>query len=487
MLLGEVFRGGEVMKRWQIVVALVFAAGALGGFFCAGLGIFPSHLPAYEFQQKELTEELSKLPAPSKRLVTVAKLVTPAVVHITCRGERRVHDPFADLFGEFFRRRRGPNVVPTTSFGSGVIVDKDGHVLTNHHVIRSAKKVTVKLGDGREFEAGILGSDPKTDLAVLKISASNLPTAQMGDSDKIEVGEWVLAIGNPFGLEQTVTSGIISAKGRANVGIAEFEDFIQTDAAINPGNSGGPLVNMDGKIIGITSAIASNTGGYQGIGFAIPTNMARAVMKAIIKEGQVRRGWLGVYITDLTPQLAKDLDIPYRRGAYVDDVVPDSPAAKAGLKEGDIITKVNGAGLTSARQLRNVIATTEIGKSITLTYCRGGKESECKATVVAPEPGAQFKGLETETALGMTVVNLTRDFASRYGYEGKQGVLVIKVEEDGIAAQAGIEPKDLIAGINNRRTTDIKEFRRLAREIKPGRRFRIHVWSGDTYKEFIGR
>ena len=475
------------MKRWQVVVALVFIAGAIGGFCCSQFDIFPSRLPAYQFQQEKLTEELSKVPAPSRRFVTVARLVTPTVVHITCRGEQRVSDPFADFFGEFFGRRFGRRIVPTTAFGSGVIVDSGGHVLTNHHVIRNASKVVVKLGDGREFEAQVLGSDPQTDLAVLKIPGDNLPAAELGDSDKIEVGEWVLAVGNPFGLEQTVTSGIISAKGRANVGIAEFEDFIQTDAAVNPGNSGGPLVSMDGKVIGITSAIASNTGGYQGIGFAIPANMARVVMDEIISQGKVRRGWLGIYMVDLTQQLAKDLGIPYVRGVYVDQVVPESPAAKAGLREDDIITKANGAELTSSAQLRNVIATTGIGKTITMTYSRDGKERECSATVVMPEPGAEFKGLQTETGLGMTVANLTAALASRFGYEGKEGVLVVKVEKDGLADQAGIGPKDLILGINNYRTTTTGEFRRMAGSVKAGRRVTIHVQRGDTVQVLVIR
>lgn len=471
------------MKRWQILLMVVFALGVLGGFFCSNLGIFTPRLPAYSLQQKELRQELANVPMPSQRFAVVAKLVTPAVVHITSRGERRVHDPFAEFFGEFFRRRRGPSVVPITSFGSGVIVDKKGHVLTNHHVIRGATRVVVKLGDRREFEGKILGSDPQTDLALLKISGENLPTAALGDSDKIEVGEWVLAIGNPFGLEQTVTAGIISAKGRANVGIAEFEDFIQTDAAINPGNSGGPLVDMDGKVIGITSAIASNTGGYQGIGFAIPINMARAVMRDIIKQGKVRRGWLGVYIVDLTPQLAKDLGISYTPGVYVSEVMPESPAAAAGLKAGDIITKANGADLTSVTQLRSIIATTEVGKFITLTYTRDAELKECKATIVLPEAGAELKGRETASALGMTVTNLIPELASRYGYEDEQGVLVVSVQTQGVAADAGIRPGDLILRINNRHTTDINKFQQLAKTIKPGQRFTIRFKRGNRITE----
>jgi serine protease Do len=474
------------MKSWQIILILVFAVGLIAGFCCSRFNIFPSRLPAYPEVQSKLARELGKLPAPSKRFVLVAKLVTPAVVHVTTRGERRVHDPFADFFREFSPRRRG-GMMPVTSFGSGVIVDTKGHVITNHHVVQYAREVTVKLGDGRQFEAAVLGSDPQTDLAILKISGSNLPTAELGNSDKIEVGEWVLAIGNPFGLEQTVTSGIISAKGRSNVGIAELEDFIQTDAAVNPGNSGGPLVGMNGKVIGITSAIASNTGGYQGIGFAIPASMVRVVMKGILKQGKVLRGWLGVYITDMTQELAKELGITYRRGVYVEEVVPDSPAAKAGLKEGDVVTKANGEKLTSATQLRNVIAATEIGKELRLSYCRGDKEGQCSATIVTPDPGSEFKGLETETGLGMTVANLTRAVASRYGYEEGEGVLVVKVEKGGLADQAGIQPREVIVGINSFQVTDVKAFRRLSSRVRPGRSVTIHVKNGDTLRVLMIR
>ncbi len=474
------------MKGWQIVLILVFAAGLIGGFYCSRFGIFPSNLPAYPQEQDKLSKEIAKLPAPSKRFVLVAKLVTPAVVHVATRGERRVQDPFADFFRDFLPRRRG-GVVPFTSFGSGVIVDEKGYVITNHHVVQHAREVTVKLGDGREFEAAVLGSDPKTDLAVLKIAGKNLPVAELGDSGKIEVGEWVLAIGNPFGLEQTVTGGIISAKGRSNVGIAELEDFIQTDAAVNPGNSGGPLVSMNGKVIGITSAIASNTGGYQGIGFAIPSNMAGAVMKGIIKQGKVVRGWLGVYITDMTQKLAGELGIAYRRGAYVEEVVPNSPAAKAGLKEGDIVTKANGEELTSASQLRNVIAATEVGGEMKLEYCRADKTGQCSATIVSPEEGSEFKGLETETGLGMTVANLTRAVASRYSYEEGEGVLVVKVEKGGLADQAGIQPREVIVGINNFQVTDIKAFRRLSRSVRPGRNVTIHVKNGDNLRVLMIR
>jgi len=475
------------MKRWQALLIMVFTLGAIGGFFCSELGIITSDLPAYNLQQEDLAKELADVPAPSRRFVTISKLVTPAVVHITSSGERAVNDPFAEFFGEFFRRRMGPSIVPTTSFGSGVIVDGEGHVLTNCHVVRNAKKVLVKLGDGREFDAGILGSDPKTDLAVLKISGDNLPKARLGDSDKIEVGEWVMAIGNPFGLEQTVTTGIVSAKGRADVGIAELEDFIQTDAAINPGNSGGPLVNMDGRVIGITSAIASNTGGYQGIGFAIPSNMAAVVMKDIIKQGKVRRGWIGAYAMDLTPRLAKELDIPYKRGVIVHRITGGSPVAKAGLKVGDVITKINKVPLTSAAQFRNTIATTEIGKEFSLTFTRDGKEIEIKVKVTEPEFGAEFKGLKTETSLGMTVTNLTDDLAACYGYENEKGVIVTGVEEGGIAEQAGIRPKDLILGISGYRSTNLEDFKELAESVRPGRRTRIHVRTGDRIRVLIIR
>ena len=340
-------------------------------------------LPAYDKEAKRLRDELAKLPKPSNRFVLAARLVKPAVVNIQAFGRQMVEHPFARLFGDEFFRRFFREFRDVRSLGSGVIVDKKGYVLTNHHVVRGASLILVKLTDGRTFTAKLLGSDPLTDLAVLKIDGENLPTAELGDSDSLEVGQWVLAIGNPFGFGWTVTAGIVSAKGRANVGVAEFEDFIQTDAAVNPGNSGGPLVNLDGKVVGITTAIISRTGGYQGISLAIPSNMAKVVMRSIIKYGRMIRGYMGWTLVTMTPQFARRLRMRFRPGALVWEVLRNSPAEAAGIRPGDVITALNGKKVTDAKRLRNIIATYEAGKKIELTIWRGNHKMTITATVGA--------------------------------------------------------------------------------------------------------
>ncbi|MFH1422085.1 MAG: Do family serine endopeptidase, partial [Planctomycetota bacterium] len=374
------------MGTKKVILVIGLLIGISCGFLCSHFNLVPVQLPAYEKEKQKLEEELANIPVEMNRFVTIARLVTPAVVHIITKGEQIVSNPWSEMEYEFFKeffgryRRRWQNV-PVTSFGSGAIVSKEGHIITNSHVVKGAKEIIVKLADKREFTAKLLGSDPKTDLAVLKIDGDNLPYVELGDSDKIAVGEWVLAVGNPFGLEQTVTSGIISAKGRANVGIADYEDFIQTDAAINPGNSGGPLVNMEGKVIGVNSAIVSRSGGYQGIGFAVPSNMAKSVLRDIVSQGVVKRGWLGIYMLDYTPALAKQLGFEYRIGVIVDEVVKDSPAAKAGIKKNDIVFSFNGSDVISAAQLRNLIATTGVDSKIKLKIYRGKEVLEIEATI----------------------------------------------------------------------------------------------------------
>lgn len=381
------------MSSGRMAVLFGVMVGILVGFMLSQCGFFSSNLPAYDEQKEKIERRLARMVYPSRRFVEAARLVTPAVVHITSIGERVIRDPFADFFDDpFFRRFFGERMpkwrrIPITAFGSGVIVSNDGLVLTNNHVVRGGNRFVVKLGDGREFEAELLGADDRTDLAVLKIDGSNLPFASLGDSSKIEVGEWVLAIGNPFGLEQTVTAGIVSAKGRAGVGILDYEDFIQTDAAINPGNSGGPLVNMDGKVVGITTAIVSRTGGYQGIGFAVPSNIAKTVMESIKKFGRIRRGFLGLHMETMTPELARSLRIRYRQGVYIVEVVEGSPADRAGVRAGDIVVSVNGQPIRSAVELRNIIVTRELGTELTLGIMRGSEKINVKAKVSSKSDG----------------------------------------------------------------------------------------------------
>jgi len=475
------------MSRTQILLIAVLAAGIFVGFLCSQFRITPANLPAYESEKEKLEKELAGIPAASERFVTVARLVTPAVVNITIKGEQVVRDPFSDMedefFGEFFQRfKRQWRSVPVISFGSGIIVTKEGHILTNSHVVRGATEVTVKLGDKREFAAKVVGTDPKTDLAILKIDGENLPYAELGDSDKIQVGEWVLAIGNPFGLEQTVTAGIISAKGRANVGIADYEDFIQTDAAINPGNSGGPLVSMEGKVIGVNSAMVSRTGGYLGIGFAIPSNMAKAVMKALVSQGTVKRGWLGIYMLDFTPTVAKDLGISYCAGVLVDEVMEGSPAAKAGLKRHDIIVGFNGVEMTSASQLRNVIATTEIGSKVKLNVIRGKEKIEVEAEVAAPPAETLLRSVGKLEGLGISVTDLTPALARRFGYEGEEGVLITDIDSDGLAASMGVEKGDLLQSINDKEIRSVAQLQKVISSIDLKGRLTLQLKSGNATK-----
>lgn len=323
-----------------------------------------------------------------------AQRAVPAVVNIaTLKVYREVPSPlwqdplFREFFGEDFFRFFGiPRERIERSLGSGVLVSPDGYILTNYHVIAKAARVVVGLKDGREFEARIVGVDPPTDLALLKVEAKGLPCLPFGNSDETQVGDIVLAIGNPFGIGQTVTMGIVSAKGRSNMGLVEYEDFIQTDAAINPGNSGGALINLQGELIGINSAIVSRTGGYQGIGFAIPSNIARWVMAELIWHGRVIRGWFGVTVQELNPELAAHLGLKEPQGALVVEVYPLSPAQRAGLKRGDVILEYDGRKIREAWELRNLVATTPVGKEVTLVVLREGKRKELRVKIVEPPP-----------------------------------------------------------------------------------------------------
>lgn len=340
----------------------------------------------------------SSLESVGKAFVDIAEKVNPTVVNIqtvrkavipTGHGmESQMDNPrLREFFEEhglkrFFQGPQGPHSqreFRPQAMGSGVIVTPDGYILTNAHVVNQAQEIKVTLTDKRSFKAKLVGADKESDVAVIKIDAQNLPAAELGDSDKLRVGEIVVAVGNPFGLNKTVTSGIVSAKGRTNMGIVDYEDFIQTDAAINPGNSGGPLVNIRGQVIGINTAIASRSGGYQGIGFAIPSNSARLIMADLIKEGKVHRGLLGVNIQDLTESLAKSFESKSSKGALVSQVVPAGPAEKAGVKTGDIIVAINGKAVESAAQLKNEVAACKPASKVSLSVFRNGKTVKLSA------------------------------------------------------------------------------------------------------------
>ncbi|HND52407.1 MAG TPA: Do family serine endopeptidase, partial [Pirellulaceae bacterium] len=375
-----------------------------------------------------------------------------------------------DPFERFFEMPRGGESGPEfdqEGLGSAVIISSDGYLLTNNHVVQGADEVKVMLADQRELKAEVVGSDRLTDLAVLKVDAKGLVAAPLGDSDALEVGEWVLAIGSPMGFDQTVTAGIISAKGR-HVGVTKggYEDFLQTDAAINPGNSGGPLVNLRGEVIGINTAIASRTGGYMGIGFAVPAKMARSIADQILKSGKVVRGRIGAAIQDLTPELAESFGFKGANGVLIGDVVADSPAAKAGLKSGDIVTEYQGEAMKSSSQLRNAVAATAPGATAKLELFRDGKSRKVDIQVgkldeeEATEPGSAGEKEEANDDLGVSVQNLTPEVARRLELpDSLRGVLVTGVAPGSVAARAGLRAGDVITIIAGKEVRNLADYR----------------------------
>lgn len=415
---------------------------------------------------------LENLKETGKAFAQVAREASPAVVYIkvekTVKSNSSTRVPFND---EFFRRFFGepmpgqPQRIPQQKRmiqgqGSGFIISPDGYILTNNHVVGGADKVIVKLLDGREFEATTIGTDPPTDVAVIKIDAKNLPVLPLGDSDKVEVGEWVLALGNPFGLSHSLTAGIVSATGRTSVGISDYEDFIQTDAAINPGNSGGPLLNLEGRAIGINTAIYSRNGGYMGIGFAIPVNMAQSIYNQLIEHGNVTRGYLGITIQDLTPELAKSFGLKDTDGILIAQVMPDTPAEKAGLKQGDVIVKFNDEQVESFAPFRNKIALSEPGTKVNITVIRDGKAKSFAVTIEKKASDEQTAPSKPESLekLGLTVTTLTKELADRYGYADEKGVVVTRVDPSSAAALSGLKPGMLISEANREQIKNVKDF-----------------------------
>jgi serine protease Do len=427
-----------------------------------------------------------------------AKRVKPAVVAVTTsQTVTAPASPFGDSGDDFLRRffgqepgGRQSGKGPTRKFqrqglGSGIIVDPDGYILTNNHVVEEAQEISVHLADGREFKAKVVGADPPTDIAVIKIKADNLPVAQLGDSEKAEVGDWVIAIGAPFNLEATVTAGIISATGRSNVGIAEYEQFLQTDAAINPGNSGGPLINMRGQVIGVNTAIASRSGGNAGVGFAVPSNLAREVMKRIRETGHVTRGWLGVGIQRLTPELADSMKLKVDQGALISQVMAGGPAEKAGIKAGDVILEFAGKPVKTPSELQNTVAWAAPGTKADLLILRGGKRQTLRVTVekrpqqpespAEAEPGApaNFKDL------GIEVGNITADATRQFGYKPGQGALITDVEAGGLGATAGLRPGMLILQIAGQKVGGVAEFREAVGKADLAKGIPMLVRAGD--------
>lgn len=425
---------------------------------------------------------------PATGFTEVAKQVTPAVVNITTVMTEKVSDGFSvpeqlrDRMEEFFGkpfgpRGRGPSDPfeprgPRRGQGSGVIISSDGYILTNNHVIAKAREVNVTLPDKREFKGRIIGADPKTDLAVVKINATDLPAVSWGDASRLQVGEYVLAVGNPFGLNSTVTLGIVSAVGRGHMGITQYEDFIQTDAAINPGNSGGALVNTRGELVGINTAIFSQSGGYQGVGFAVSTTMAKPIYESLVKSGKVVRGYLGISIQDLNQDLAKSFNIKDSKGALISDVRDDGPAEQAGLKQGDVIIEYHGTPVEDGVALQRLVTRTSVGTKVPLKVIREGHELEMTVKIgEQPDEAkvAKMEKAETDSSLfGLAVEDLDQETAKGLGLNGKRGVVVTKVAPDSGAERAGLMPGDVIREINRQPITSVKDFEKAASDVEKG-------------------
>jgi len=402
-------------------------------------------------------------------------------------------NPFEDQFGEdffekFFRYQE-PKERAQQGLGTGVIIDTAGHIITNNHVVDEADEITVRLSDKKEYKAKLIGSDAKTDLAVIKIEGSGFKAATFGDSDKLKIGEWVVAAGNPFGLDHTITAGIVSAKGRSNVGIVDYEDFIQTDAAINPGNSGGPLVNLRGEVVGINSAIFSKSGGYMGIGFSIPSNMVKSVFGNILNTGRVIRGWLGVLIQNLDEDMAKSFGYTGTKGALIGDVTAGGPAAIGGVKQGDIVMSYNEVPVEDVTHLRKMVAETKPGSTAKLVVFRNDKTEPVSIKIEELKSDeAPMIEAETETDLGLTLRDLTPEVIQQLNLKVKSGAVVADVDPSGPAFRAGIQPGDIIVGLNAAKINNSKEFESLLAKIGKNEGFRLTLQSGETQRyAFIKR
>jgi serine protease Do len=437
------------------------------------------------------SETRSSGPLPD--FVSLAKKMRPVVVNISStqvsetRGPQEFGSPFGeeDPFNDFWRRffggpiPRGPQ--RQRSLGSGFIIDSDGSILTNNHVVENAQKIVVKLSDGdQEYEAKVVGRDPKTDIAIIKInSKTNLPAASLGDSDRLEVGEWVVAIGNPFGLDSTVTSGIVSAKGR-HIGQGPYDNFIQTDASINPGNSGGPLINLRGEVIGINTAIFSRTGVNIGIGFAIPVNLVKELLPQLRGKGKVTRGYLGVLIQKVTPEIAESLGMDKPVGALVANVSKDGPAEKAGVKVGDVIVEFDGKEVKDSGDLPIIVARTPVDKKARMKVLRDKKEVNLTVTVGELKEEEVVAAVPEKGELGMTVQRLTPQIAESLGLDKAEGVVVTVVEPGSAADEAGIRRGDVIMEIDRKAIRNLDEYKKAVAAARKGKGILFLVRRGES-------
>lgn len=462
-------------RRWAyavlgVALASLLVGVELGGSLSAG-AVF--HLGAFYPFGKALAQEPEPVTTPQglPDFVALAKKLKPEVVNIsTTQINKELNDPspFAenDPFGEFGKRFFGAPVprgqFQQKSLGSGFVIDRDGLILTNYHVVDNADKITVRLSDGKEFKGNVVGKDQKTDIALVKINAHDLPVAPLGNSDGIEVGAWVMAIGNPFGLDYTVTSGIVSAKDR-QIGAGPYDHFIQTDASINPGNSGGPLINLRGEVIGINSAIFSQSGGNIGIGFAIPVNLVKDLLPQLKSTGKVTRGWLGVSIQGVTAELAESLGLEKPKGALVSSVLKNSAAERAGIKLGDVILGYDDKDIKNANDLPFLVASTPVGKTVSVTVFRDKKELTISVTILKLKEEEAVASTTHEGGLGLTVQQITPEMAESFGLGRTHGVVVTAVVPGSSADEAGLQAGDIIREINRKPVRDLSDYRKTTK------------------------
>jgi serine protease Do len=475
--------------KLTIVVLLVLGM-VLGGLFVSNIDLLSerqsigrSFMPVVSADQRSLQEF-------SETFARIAEKVKPSVVLIRSKrvvraAQQQLRNPFEEFFGGTTPRRQEPRT--DRGLGSGVIVSEDGYILTNNHVVDKADELTVYLSDERELKAEVVGTDPRTDLAVIKVNSDDLPVLSFGDSEQLRVGEWVMAVGNPFGLSHTVTAGIVSAKGRKSVlGGDSYQNFIQTDAAINPGNSGGALVDLEGNLMGINTAIYSRTGGYQGIGFAVPANMARDIMTRLIEDGKITRGFLGVEISDLDADLAASMGLDDDKGVLIANVIKGGPAVDSDIQKDDVVLALNGIEVEDSDALRNRIADFPPGTEIELEIYRDGRrkmvEIELGALPDNPSQLASLEGPEKSPAsnIGIDVMNISREW-TRY-YEMGSGVVIAKVVAGSVAEDKGLRRGELITEVNGEPVSNVREFVSIIRQFDAGEAIRFRVQRGEQQR-----
>ena len=467
----------------KTLLALVMAAALIG----AGYGISPAIKSAdHPVVPVDKTMEIPMVPA---NFSDLAERVRPGVVNIqvvkTVKNAgfgfpRSFGNPFGDFFAPFFDGNP-PRSFEQQGVGSGFVISSDGYILTNNHVVHDANQIRIKLSDGKEYEAKVVGRDPKTDLALLKAEgASDLQPLPLGDSDSLRVGSWVVAIGSPFGLEQTVTAGIVSAKGRV-IGSGPYDNFIQTDASINPGNSGGPLLNTQGEVVGINTAIFSQSGGNVGIGFAIPVNMAKEIVPDLKEKGRVTRGWLGVGIQKMTPELAESFGLKDEKGALVSQVVKGGPADKAGIETGDVILEFDGKKVSDSNELPRIVASTPVGKTVPVKVLRAGHELDREVKIgELEEQKEEVAGASTRKPLGMTVQNITPEIARGLGLKTETGVVVSSVVPGSPAAKANIRSGDVIQQVNRKPVKHVEDFKQKIETVKDQETILLLIQRGES-------